>query len=180
MRLESSSSVLVVIDIQGKLSRIVHQSELMIKNTSILIQGMKALGVPVLVTEQYPQGIGRTIDEIAVLVQGDPLFEKDSFSCCGLDTFNVALQNLGRKQILLCGIETHVCVFQTAMDLVNAGYEVHLVTDAVSSRTKENRDLAIAKMQSLGVVPTGTEMALFELLKYSNAEKFRTISKLVR
>jgi nicotinamidase-related amidase len=176
----ATNTLLLVIDVQGKLARIVHESDARIKNISALIRGMKILGVPVLATEQYPQGIGGTIEEISAHFENVPLITKDTFSCCGEPAFIERLQTYAHPNIVLCGIETHVCVYQTARDLLRFGYEVHVVTDAVSSRTETNWKLGIRKMEALGTILTGTEMFLFELLEKSGTEQFKAISKLVR
>jgi nicotinamidase-related amidase len=156
----TSNTLLLVIDVQGKLARVVYESEKRIKNISILIQGMKILGAPVLATEQYPQGLGGTIDEVSAHFEGVPLVTKDSFSCCGEPAFIERLQTYAHPNIVLCGIETHVCVYQTALDLLQFGYKVHVVTDGVSSRTEANWKLGVRKMEALGVELTGTEMFL--------------------
>jgi nicotinamidase-related amidase len=174
------NSILVVVDFQGKLAQIVHNAEETLKNAAILIQGMKVLDIPVIATEQYPKGLGHTVAAIADHFDGVPVLEKGTFSCCGDTAFMERLKTEGRQHVILCGIETHVCVYQTAQDLINNGYAVHLVTDAVSSRKEENRNLGIHKIESLGAKLTSTEMALFELLKISGTDQFKTISKLVR
>ena len=178
--IETSSSILVVVDFQGKLARIVHESEAVINNARILVEGMNILGVPIIATEQYPQGLGHTVPELAEVYGEIPVIEKDTFSCCGDPVFMEEVNRLGRRNIILCGIETHVCVYQTAQDLIENGFDVHIVTDAVSSRTEANKHMGIRKMESLGGIPTGTEMVLFELLKVSGTEKFKAVSKLVK
>ncbi len=180
MPITTSDSVLLIIDIQGRLARIVQDSEKLISNVRILVQGMKILGVPVIVTEQYPQGLGHTVDEIAQELDGIDVIEKSAFSCCGEPAFMSALAGLGRPNVLMCGIETHVCVYQTARDLVAAGYTPHLITDAVSSRFAENRTLGVHRIEMLGGVLTGMEMALFELLHESGTPQFKAISRLVK
>ncbi len=178
--IDISNSVLVVVDFQGKLTQIVHNAEEVVNNARILIEGMNVLGVPVIATEQYPKGLGHTIESVAEALKSAPVLEKGSFSCCGDAVFMETLNIKGRQNVILCGIETHVCVYQTAQDLINNGYDVHLVTDAVSSRTEANRQLGIRKIESLGGMLTGTEMILFELLKVSGTEQFKAISRLVK
>lgn len=180
MNISIENSVLIVVDVQGKLARLVYESDRMIRQLQTLIRGITTLGMPILVTEQYPKGLGKTIDELALLLADAPCLEKDAFSCCGEESFLRRLEGLGRSHAILCGIEAHVCVYQTARDLLGRGFGVSLVTDAVSSRLRENRDLAIGKIQSLGAALTGVEMILFELLGRSGTDAFRTISKLVR
>ena len=171
--LECKNTVLVIIDIQGKLAQIAYQSESLFENTKKLIKGIKVLEIPVIWTEQLPDKLGSTTPEIAdVLTDNEPVV-KNTFSCCGEPKFIEKLKELGRKQILLCGIESHVCVYQTACDLLNKGYEVHVVTDAVSSRTKGNRKIGLNKMKDIGCSLTSVEMALFELLKVAEGENFK-------
>jgi nicotinamidase-related amidase len=172
--------MLLVIDVQGKLADLVQRSELTQKNIRILLEGMKVLGMPVVATEQYPKGLGHTVPAIAELLGDEPVIEKSSFSCCGEFAFETLLTELHKTDIIVCGIETHVCVYQTVRDLLGLGYNVHLVTDAVSSRSEENRELAVSVCTSLGAKPTSTEMVLFELLKESGTEQFKAISRLVK
>jgi len=177
--LQEDSVVLVVVDVQGKLARVVHESERVIGNVGRIIAGAKALGVPVLCTEQNPAGLGATVEEIAPLL-GDPAIPKMAFSCCGEPVFVEALKYLGRRQILLAGVETHVCVYQTAMDLLQMGLEPHVVADAVSSRDPRNKELALRKMRAAGAMITCVEMALFELLGTAKREEFKQILKIVK
>ena len=175
-----ADSVLLVIDVQEKLFRVMYQKELLADNLQKLIKGIHVLEVPVLVTEQYPQGLGPTIPEISKLLPDSRPMAKVSFSCCGDDNFLREFKKLNRKQVLISGIESHVCVYQTAADLIAAGYEVYVVSDAVSSRTELNRDIGIKMMMQLGAKLTSTEAALFELLKVAKGDKFKAISQIVR
>jgi nicotinamidase-related amidase len=178
--LEVRSSVLLVIDVQEKLFRAISEKEKMLDNLQRLIKGIQVLEVPVIATEQYPKGLGPTIKEVADLLIGVRPIAKTSFSCCGDKAFLKEFERLGRRQVLLAGIESHVCVYQTAADLINAGCEVYAVGDAVGSRTEENRQVGLKMMEGLGVKPTSTETVLFELLKVAEGEKFKAISKIVR
>jgi nicotinamidase-related amidase len=178
--IDRKHTLLLVVDIQGKLAEIAHDSAMLLRNARILIEGAKILGVPVVYTEQYPKGLGPTESTLAELLTDAVRIEKDSFSCCGAFDFEVKLTELHKTDILLCGIEAHVCVYQTARDLLGLGYNVHLITDAVSSRTAANRELGIRVMEGLGAKLTGTEMALFELLQLSGTEEFKAISRLVK
>ncbi len=173
-------TVLVVVDVQGRLAEVVHESDRVIRNVRTLVQGARLLDIPVVVTEQYPKGLGPTVPAISELLDGVHLFEKHTFSCCGNHEFNTAMMTLHRQEVLLCGIESHVCVYQTARDLIDDGYTVHVVTDAVSSRTAANAQLGINRMLTMGAIATGTEMALFELLRESGTDTFKAISKLVK
>jgi nicotinamidase-related amidase len=175
-----TNTLLVVIDVQGRLAHIVHDSERLLRNVGILIQGMNVLNVPIVVTEQYPKGLGPTEEHLRTLLGDTKVIVKDTFSCCGEFSFELRLDELHRTNIVVCGIETHVCVFQTVRDLCGMGYTVHVVTDAVSSRTPENRDLGLRRMEQFGAKLTSTEMVLFELLGTSGTEEFKAISKLVK
>jgi len=177
--LNSTDAVLVVIDIQGKLASLMHERDALYENAARLIKGAKVLGIPIIWTEQNPAGLGPTVPEIAALLEGEPI-PKFAFSCCGEEKFMQALRAAGRRQVLLAGIEGHVCVYQTAVDLLAAGYEVHVVADAVSSRTFANRHLALAKMKDAGAEITSVEMALFEMLRVAEGEKFRQIIRIVK
>jgi len=178
--LETDNSVLLVIDVQGKLSRMVHQEEKVIDNIQRLIKGMKIFDIPIIVTEQYPEGLGTTISEIAGLLPDTKRLPKISFSCCGDSNILQELKALDRKQVLVSGIESHVCVYQTVVDLVKFGYLVYVVTDAVSSRTEENRRIAFYLMDKAGATLTSTETVLFELLKIARGDKFKAINRIVK
>ncbi len=178
--LNTEHSLLLVIDVQGKLADLVWRSERLRDNIRILIEGMRVLGVPMVATEQYPRGLGPTVEPIARALGDAPVIEKNSFSCCGEFAFEVKLNELHKTDIIVCGIETHVCVYQTTRDLLDLGYNVHLVTDAVSSRTEDNWKLGMEKCKTLGAKMTGTEMVLFEMLRKSGTEEFKAISKLVK
>lgn len=178
--LTTTHTLLLVIDVQGKLADLAWRSDTIQKNIRTLIEGMKVLDVPILATEQYPKGLGSTVPSIAVMLGDAPLIEKNSFSCCGEPAFEMKLIEQHKTDIVVCGIETHVCVYQTVRDLLGLGYNVHLVTDAVSSRTEENWKLGVEVCASLGAKRTSTEMVLFQLLQNSGTDEFKAISKLVK
>jgi len=178
LKIESAS--LLIIDIQGNLAHSMCEKELLFKNVQKLIKGVQVLGIPIIWTEQNPKGLGPTISEIADLLSNIRPISKMSFSCCRNDLFMQALKALNRKQVMISGIETHVCVYQTALDLVDLGYEVQVVTDAVSSRNAANREIGLQKMRDYGVSLTSVETALFELLKTAEGEQFRNILKIVK
>ena len=178
--LAADNSVLLVIDVQEKLFRAMNQKEQLSDNLQRLIKGIQVLEIPILVTEQYPEGLGSTIPEIAQLLPDIRPIPKVSFSCCGDDTFLQAFKKLSRKQVLIAGIESHICVYQTAADLLTAGYEVHAVSDGISSRTEQNRDIGLKMMTQHGAKVTSTEAVLFELLKIAKGDKFKAISKIMR
>ena len=173
-------ALLLIIDVQGRLAQGVFHSADLEKNISKLVRSCSVLDVSVLVTEQYPKGLGHTLDSLRELLGGNVPVEKLSFSCCGNGDFMKQLRSFNRNDILVVGIETHVCVYQTAVDLVEFGYNVHLVTDAVSSRTEENKMLGIRCIEKAGAALTSTEMAVFELLRVAEGERFKAISKIIK
>jgi nicotinamidase-related amidase len=178
--LEVNQTVLVVIDVQEKLTRVMHEKEALVSNLQRLIKGLTTLEIPILVTEQYPQGLGPTVSEIASLLPDISRISKTVFSCWNEEKFVSELKALQRKQVLICGIEGHVCVYQTACDLVANGYETYAVTDTISSRTPENRQLSFEMMKQTGARLTGMETVLFELLKVAQGDKFKKISQIVK
>ena len=176
--LSRENTLLIVVDIQGNLARVMDDQAFLIENNQKLIKGMHALGIPILVTEQNP--LGATIPEIADLLPGVQAITKDSFSCCAEEKFMSAVRALERKQILMTGIEAHVCVYQTAMDLLAMGYEVQVAADAVSSRTARNREIGVRKLTDSGAILTSAEMALFELLKTASDPKAKDFFKIIK
>lgn len=178
--LTTDKTVLVVIDMQGKLAQSMHCRELLFENVQKMIKGAQALGLPLLLTEQNPRGLGPTIPEIADLVPGVRRISKLSFSCCGDEVFSKELSGLQRRQVLLSGIEAHVCLYQTTVDLVASGYEVHVLADAVSSRTAENKAIGLQKMKDAGASITSVEASLFELLRVAEGPAFKQIISILR
>jgi nicotinamidase-related amidase len=176
--LSRENTLLIVVDIQGNLARVMDDQAVLIENNQKLIKGMHVLGIPVLLTEQNP--LGTTIPEIADLLPGFRAITKDSFSCCAEEKFISAVRAMNRKQILMTGIEAHVCVYQTAMDLLAMGYEVQVAADAVSSRTARNREIGIRKLTDNGAILTSAEMALFELLKTASDPKAKALFKIIK
>ena len=178
--LKTENVILLIVDIQGNLAHLMHGKELLFNNVQKLIKGIQVLKIPILWVEQNPQGLGPTIPEIADILSNIQPISKMSFSSCRNDRFVQALKTLNRRQVLIAGIEAHVCVYQTAADLVDLGYEVQVVTDAVSSRNFENREIGLQKMRDSSVSWTSVETALFELLKVAEGEQFREIIKIVK
>lgn len=179
--LNRNNAQLVVVDVQEKLCRAMDPAvlEQLTGNIGILLDAAQELGVPAIVTEQYVKGLGTTIPALKEKLT-TPSLEKMTFSCCGGERFLEALEKTGRRQVILTGMETHVCVLQTALELLNAGYVVHLVCDAVMSRRKANWKTARKTMSQAGVVLTSTEAVLFQLLKVAGTDEFKKLSKLVR
>jgi nicotinamidase-related amidase len=177
--LDKDNAALVVIDVQGKLATLMHDRENFYRNVVRMIKGAEVLGLPLLWTEQLPDKLGETQPEIRQHLTGEPLV-KDTFSCCGDAGFLDRLKAAGRKQILVTGMETHVCVYQTVMDLLRDGFEVYLVADAVSSRSAYNREVGLQVMRDAGAKITTVEMALFEMLVVARGEQFKQIIQIVK
>lgn len=178
--LKKDNTALVLIDIQGKLARIVHNSEFVIDNISRVVQGAKVLGLPILWLEQYPKGLGPTVEEISEHLSDEKPIEKITFSAYDNEEFVKALEKTGCKNILLTGIETHICVYQTSSHLIENGYNVEVLADCVSSRTALNREIGIEKMKQLGAKISSVEMALFEMQQIAKGDDFKAISKIVK
>jgi nicotinamidase-related amidase len=178
--LKPENCVLVVIDVQGKLFNIMYEKETLTDNLQQIISGLQVLDIPVVWMEQNPKGLGPTIPEVAELLKGNQPLPKFSFSCCGDEGFMQALIETKRRQVLLVGIETHVCVYQTAAELTEMGYEVEVVADAVSSRTAENKALGLQKIRDAGASVTSNEIVLFELLRDAKGDRFKQMLKIVK
>lgn len=179
--LDRSDATLVIIDIQERLCRAMDQKVLgrIVRNVGILQSAAAELAVPVVGTEQYVRGLGELLPEIRGVLASPPI-EKLTFSCCGEPGFLSRLEELGRRQIIVVGMEAHICVLQTVIGLIENGYTVHLVRDAVMSRRKENWEAGIEVARSAGAVITTTEAALFQLLRAAGTPEFRKLSALVK
>ncbi len=180
MRINRENSAGLIIDIQGKLFPHMDQNDTLLKKCTTLIEGLKVLEVPLVITEQYPKGLGPTVDDIATLVAEDPLVEKITFSCCDEPAVlqTVSIQN--RKAIIICGIEAHVCVMQTVVDLQAAGYTAVVVEDCISSRNPEDKRVAVERMRAEGAVISTCESILFELARVAGTDEFKAISRLIK
>ena len=176
----TEDAVLVIVDVQGKLAQVMHERDVLLGNLQKIIRGAQALGVPIVWAEQNPEGLGPTVPEVADLLTDVQPISKLSFSCCREDRFRQALGATGRKQVLVAGIEAHVCVYQTAADLVGVGYHVEVVADAVSSRTQANKQIGLDKAREAGAYVTSTETVLFELLGEAKGDAFKQILKIVK
>ena len=171
---------LVVIDVQGKLATIVHDSEVFIANLVKLVKAAKLLGLPILWLEQNPEKLGATVPELREVLDRVEPIAKYSFSACGEPAFVEAVKKAKMNSWLITGIETHICVYQTALGLLDLGYDVELVSDCVSSRTIENKDMALAKLARKGAEVTSLEMCLFELIGDCRADEFRGALSLIK
>lgn len=181
MRIRRDNAIAVVIDVQERLFPHIYNYEQLGKDIETFIIGMQILNLPIIVTEQYSKGLGKTIAPLQVALADyySPM-EKITFSCCGEQEFTDSLENLGRKQILLVGIETHVCVLQTALDLHAAGYRPVVIEDCVSSRKPNDKLIAIERLRRAGCIIATMESVLFELCGIAGTETFKSISKLVK
>jgi nicotinamidase-related amidase len=174
--------VLVIIDVQERLFNVMdaERRDDMIRNVKILGAAARRLGVPVVVTEQYPRGLGRMLPELRTLLDGVTPIEKTAFSCCGASGFVDRLRTLDAGPVILAGIEAHVCVLLTALELLERGFRVSVVADAACSRTPANLELGLAQARQAGAVVTSTETVVFQLLGRADTDEFREISKLLR
>jgi nicotinamidase-related amidase len=179
--LDAEKAVLVVIDVQERLVPAMPEDVyLRLRNTvSMLVEVAGLLDIPVVTTEQYPKGIGHTVPELAAACNGT-VIEKVSFGCCGEPSFLEALKNTGRTQVMITGMEAHVCVYQTVLGLLGDGYYVHLLRDAICSRNKTDYLAGVANAGQAGAVVTTAETVMFQMLQKSTHEQFRAVSKLVK
>jgi nicotinamidase-related amidase len=176
MKLDRDRTTLIVIDVQEGFRKAVPDFDQVTKATATLIEGAEAIGIPVVVTEQYPKGLGETAPEVAEHIpDGTEALEKVCFSAADAEGFELG----GRDQALVCGIETHVCVNQTALDLLGSGIEVQVAEDAVGSRFEENKRVGLHKMERAGATLTSVETALFELLGRAGTDEFKRVQKLI-
>lgn len=179
--LERNDVILIVIDMQERMLPVITDGDRVTTEVARLIRGARALDLPVIVTEQYPQGLGTTIEPVrAALGELYEPIEKMSFSACGDLHFMQHLEAANCQHVLLCGVEAHVCVYQTASDLIQLGWEVQLVTDAIGSRRESNMKLAQKKLAHHGVDLTSVEMALFELMVRADIPEFKSVSQIVK
>jgi len=177
--LKIENTLLVVIDVQGKLAAMMSDPDYL-RRVKGMLKAARLLDLPIVMTEQAPGKIGATIDAVRDLVSTITPIAKQTFSCCGEPAFVEAIKQSGRKQILVCGIEAHVCVYQTVRDLVQSGYEVYLVVDAVSARGPADHEIGIHRSQKEGVILTTLEMTVTELLQSTSHPKFRDVMALLK
>lgn len=178
--LDPEDSALIIIDVQDRLASVMSERERVINNCLHLIELARLLRIPVVITEQYPKGLGQTVEEIRKALPEYRPFEKLSFNCCTEKGFLELIEGLKRKKLILTGMETHICVLQTCIGLLERGFHVHVVSDAVCSRSEENKKTGLEFMRSAGAVITCTETVLFQELKVAGTEEFRIISKRIK
>jgi len=180
MRIENEKAAALIIDFQEKLFPHIFENTVVQKNVSRLIEGLKILHIPILVTEQYPKGLGSTIMPLKNILPGIESFEKISFSCCDDNDVMNAIQKLKRNFIIIAGIEAHVCVLQTVIDLIYTGFTPVVVTDCISSRKEIDKVFAIERIKKEGAILVTYESVLFELCRVAGSEKFKSISAIVK
>lgn len=178
--INKDEACLVIVDVQGKLAEMVYDSERLLANIERLVQAVTIFNVPILWLEQYPKGLGKTSEQIAQHLTHQQPIEKIEFNACLNAQFTNALQQTARKQMIVCGIESHICVYQTAASLQQLGYEVEVVVDAVSSRTEANKMIGIDKMKAKGIAPTATESVIYELMARAGTPEFKQILPLIK
>ncbi len=176
----AETTALIVIDVQGKLARSMYNAEGMLQGITRAVQGAQILDIPVLYIEQYPQGLGPTLPEVSELLGDQAPLSKTTFDCCGNPEIVSAIAALNKPNLLVCGLEAHICVYQSVRSLISHGYDVEIITDAISSRTAENRSLGLARMQSAGARATSVEMCLFDLVQDAASPAFRQLLPLFK
>ena len=182
LAVDQNNTVLLIVDVQERLAPAMHPElyGALIENMRRFGAARSVLDLPVVITEQYPKGLGPTVPSIKSAFEGAPILEKISFSAMGDEAVAKQLSTIGRRSVVVAGMETHICVYQTVRDLTEAGFSVHVLADAVSSRTKDNYSIGLALMEKAGAAISSTETVLFDLLGRAGTEAFKTISKLVR
>lgn len=180
MRIAKENTVGLVVDIQERLFQVIWEKEKLLKNCQILVKGLMALGIPQIFTQQYTRGLGETVDGIKSIMPDFFYIEKREFSCCDEPLVSKKIHDMGARNVVLCGIESHVCVLQTAIDLKQAGLNPVVVMDCVSSRNMESIELAKERFRHEGIMMTSAESILFELTRSSAAPEFKTISGIVK
>lgn len=173
--LQPSRTLLLVVDLQARLLPAIPERDRVLRNSGLLLRVARSLELPVVLTAQYPKGLGPVVPEILDQVPGAAPLEKTSFGCFGDDAFCRTLEPIARGQLLVCGIETHICVTQTVLGGLERGYDVHVVSDAVGARSADNHDIGLARMERQGAVLSSAEMAIYELLGRSDTPAFKAI-----
>jgi nicotinamidase-related amidase len=180
MRLLRENAIGIVIDIQEKLFPHMHEKDTFIKNTTRLIEGLKILGLPILISEQYTKGLGPTIPEVQHAINDYLPLEKISFSCCDEPDFEDKLDEFAKPVAIICGIEAHVCVMQTAIDMIKKGFTVMVVEDCITSRKLNDKNIAVQRMLQENALISTYESILFELCRVADGDEFKAVSKLVK
>ena len=181
MRILAEDTMALIVDFQEKLVPVIDHQETLLQNTAILMKGLKALGIPMIVTQQYTKGIGMTVPILSDILGDDFAYEdKLTFSCAQDETILGRIEATGKRNIIICGMEAHICVLQTAVDLISLGYHVILVEDCVGSRKESDRQIGIRRAEMEGAIPTSYESILFELTRAAKTGVFKEISRLIK
>lgn len=180
MLLDRSQSLLLVVDVQERLAPAMAEGEKVVERVDILLEAARRLDVPVIASEQYPKGLGHTLPQLRPQLEGARVLAKTAFSCAADPALATAVKESGRKQAVVCGMETHVCVLQTALGLKHAGLDVAVVADAVGSRHPERKALALERMRANGIEIVESEMVVFEWLGRAGTEEFKALSRLIK
>jgi len=180
MRIKREACVGLVVDIQEKLFFHMDQRDELLKRCLILLEGLQVLKVPLLVTEQYPKGLGPTLEQLSGALEWNHPIEKIAFSCCDEPAFLKSLDTTNRNTLIICGIEAHVCVLQTVIDLIGSGYNAVVVADCISSRKAEDKRIALERIHAEGAMITTYESILFELTRVAGTDEFKAISRLIK
>ncbi|MHC1598071.1 MAG: hydrolase [Candidatus Methanofastidiosia archaeon] len=179
-KLRRDDCVFVIIDVQERFMPVLDAPEEVVQNIVKLANGVAVLDIPTILTEQHPKGIGKTVPEIMDSLATYSYFEKDSFSCFKDEAFKKKIKSLGKRQLLVVGIEAHICVSKTVLDALEEGYDVFVVADAVTSRALSNKDIALERMKTAGAIIESTEGALFSFIELSNDEEFKMIHRIIK
>jgi nicotinamidase-related amidase len=180
MRILKENTIALIIDIQERLLPVIAENTELTANTQRLIEGLKVLGIPMLVSEQYRKGLGNTVPEISNLIQPFESMEKLAFSCCDDDGIMAQIKASGKTNVIICGIESHICVLQTTLDLIENGFTPVVIADCIGSRKASDKKTGLYRMRSEGAVISSYESILFELCRYAGNEQFKAISKLIK
>lgn len=180
MKIHKGNTIALMIDIQAKLFPLVDEPERLLKRSSILIEGLRIFGIPLIVTQQYSKGLGETIDDLKSLIKSFSPIDKLSFSCCTEPDVMNRISNEAIENAIIFGIEAHVCVLQTVLDLLDEGYQPIVVEDCVSSREPNDKQIAIARMRHEGAVVTTYESLLFEICERAGTDRFKALSRLIK
>lgn len=180
MRILKDKTIAIIVDVQERLFPVIDNNEKLSENLEILVQGLKELEIPIIVTEQYKKGLGETIESIKTLLPDATYTDKVAFSCCDEPSFISEIEKNDYKYVVLAGVEAHICLLQTAIDLKERGYQPVVIEDCIASRDPENKRIAITRMVQEGVLISSSESILFELCRYAGNDTFRAISKLIK
>jgi nicotinamidase-related amidase len=180
--LDRTRAVVIAVDMQEPFLRTIFERDRVVSHCRLLIEAARTLNVPIVATLQYAERMGGLVPDITDALGSSQIstFDKMTFSCCGSDEVNIAIADSGRKQVLLCGVESHICIAQTALDLMQQGYQVHVALDAVSSRTASRHEIGLRKVLAAGVTGCSSEQAVFEMLETASASEFKSIHALVK